>query len=132
MRIIVKFLLVLCLVFYLFFSSRSSTNAVDLTADGNSDCKVDGLDYVLWLNNYGIETNSGKSGGNYSYQQGDKNVDGIDYVIWLNQYGQLCSPTSTPTLTLTPTVTSTPPSSNTFHLKSLMLAITSPHKKKPD
>ena len=58
-----KFLLVLCLVFYLFFSSRSSTNAVDLTADGNSDCKVDGLDYVLWLNNYGIETNSGKSGG---------------------------------------------------------------------
>lgn len=52
--------------------------------DANNDNKVDGLDYVIWLNNYnknvsvpavGDFNNSGK-------------VDGLDYVIWLTNYGK--------------------------------------------
>lgn len=50
--------------------------------DANGDNKVDGLDYVIWLNNYG----QSKSG--YMYGDFDQNgtVDGVDYVIWLNNY----------------------------------------------
>jgi len=51
--------------------------------DANKDGKVDGLDYVVWLNNYNKTVTAGASVGDF-----DKNskVDGLDYVIWLNNY----------------------------------------------
>jgi hypothetical protein len=52
--------------------------------DANGDGKVDGLDYVIWLNNYGTTTTGGASKGDFN---GDTKVDGLDYVIWLNNYG---------------------------------------------
>ena len=50
-------------------------------ADGNG--LVDGLDYVIWLNNYNQQTTGAGRGdfNNSGY------VDGLDYVIWLNNYG---------------------------------------------
>jgi hypothetical protein len=52
--------------------------------DANGDGKVDGLDYVIWLNNYGTTTTDGASKGDFN---NDGKVDGLDYVIWLNNYG---------------------------------------------
>lgn len=51
--------------------------------DANSDNRVDGLDYVIWLNNYGSNV-SGRANGDFN---NDNRVDGLDYVIWLNNYG---------------------------------------------
>ena len=53
--------------------------------DANGDGRVDGLDYVIWLNNYGKPVSGGSSGGDFN---GDGKVDGLDYVIWLNNYGK--------------------------------------------
>lgn len=56
-----------------------------IPGDGNGDRKVDGLDYVIWLNHYqpGIQTNGGATVGDYN---NDGFVDGLDYVLWLNNY----------------------------------------------
>lgn len=51
--------------------------------DANGDGKVDGIDYVIWLNNYGT-SNQGLASGNFN---GDSKVDGVDYVIWLTNFG---------------------------------------------
>lgn len=51
--------------------------------DANSDGKVDGIDYVIWLNHYNQNTSNGASDGDFN---SDGRVDGIDYVIWLNNY----------------------------------------------
>jgi len=51
--------------------------------DANSDGKVDGIDYVIWLNHYGQNVSSSAVGDFNS----DNRVDGIDYVVWLNNYG---------------------------------------------
>ncbi len=52
--------------------------------DANGDGKVDGLDYVIWVDNYGMNSEE------KSVSQGDFNndhkVDGLDYVIWINNY----------------------------------------------
>ena len=62
----------------------TSTPSPDPTAgDANGDGKVDGLDYVIWLNNYGQQTGNGAKDGDFN---GDGKVDGVDYVIWLNNY----------------------------------------------
>ncbi|OGM57381.1 hypothetical protein A3A50_04490 [Candidatus Woesebacteria bacterium RIFCSPLOWO2_01_FULL_38_20] len=53
------------------------------TGDANADSKVDGLDYVIWLNNYGNQV-GGINKGDFNT---DNRVDGLDYVIWLNNYG---------------------------------------------
>jgi hypothetical protein len=54
-----------------------------LPGDANGDGKVNGVDYVIWLNNYG-QTIAGQ------HRKGDFNesgkVDGTDYVVWLNNY----------------------------------------------
>jgi hypothetical protein len=52
--------------------------------DANGDNKVDGVDYVVWLNNYNTQTINGHTDGDFNI---DKGVDGIDYVVWLNNYG---------------------------------------------
>jgi len=50
--------------------------------DADYDGLVDGLDYIIWSNNY---YQSGTwSDGDFS---GDALVDGLDYIIWSNNYG---------------------------------------------
>lgn len=53
--------------------------------DANGDGRVDGIDYVIWLNHYGQNVSGGVSQGDF-----DRNgkVDGIDYVVWLNNFGK--------------------------------------------
>ena len=61
--------------------------------DANLDDCVDGLDYVIWSNNY--------SGGG-TWMRADFNADGItdglDYVVWSNNYQMGCpvTPTAVP------------------------------------
>jgi hypothetical protein len=52
--------------------------------DANGDGRVDGLDYVIWLNNYGRTDATGPTQGDFN---SDSRVDGLDYVVWLNNYG---------------------------------------------
>lgn len=52
--------------------------------DANGDNKVDGLDYVVWLNHFGQSTLLGAAGGDFNRSG---TVDGQDYVVWLNAYG---------------------------------------------
>lgn len=53
-----------------------------IPGDANGDSKVDGLDYVIWLNNY----NTNKTGPSNGDFDNNGRVDGVDYVIWLNHY----------------------------------------------
>ncbi|OGM12066.1 hypothetical protein A2Z22_03150 [Candidatus Woesebacteria bacterium RBG_16_34_12] len=62
----------------------SSPTPILIPGDANSDGKVDGIDYVIWLNHYNSQTSNGQSDGDFNT---DGDVDGIDYVIWLNNYG---------------------------------------------
>ncbi len=52
--------------------------------DGNSDGRVDGLDYVIWVDNYGKLNPNGPADGDFNK---DNKVDGLDYVIWVDNYG---------------------------------------------
>lgn len=65
--------------------------------DANCDKKIDGADYVIWLNHYSQNV--------YGSQHGDFNtdsiVDGKDYIIWLNNYDNAVVPTTTPSHTST-------------------------------
>lgn len=78
-----------------------------LPGDANGDGKVDGLDYVRWLNNYNRTTTAGASAGDFN---GDGEVDGLDYVRWLNNYGRTGGPTTNPTASATSTPTQAPTS----------------------
>ena len=73
-----------------------------LPGDANRDCKVDGIDYVVWVNHY--SPTLVQSGG-YTIGDFDANtkVDGQDFIIWLNNYGRT---TGTPTAGSTSTPTS--------------------------
>ncbi|KKS95570.1 MAG: hypothetical protein UV73_C0016G0016 [Candidatus Gottesmanbacteria bacterium GW2011_GWA2_43_14] len=53
--------------------------------DANGNGKVDGLDYVIWLNNYNKTVTNGASSGDFN---NSGKVDGLDYVIWLNNYNK--------------------------------------------
>ena len=50
--------------------------------DANRDDYVDGLDYVVWSNNY-LQTDVGWEGADFN---GDGIADGLDYVLWSNFY----------------------------------------------
>lgn len=52
--------------------------------DANGDGKIDGIDYVIWLNHYGQSVTS-VAVGDFN---NDGKVDGVDYVIWLNNHGK--------------------------------------------
>jgi subtilisin family serine protease len=60
---------------------------IQLKGDANSDGVVDGIDFTIWLTNYGrvFVTSPGASGGDFN---GDGKVDGIDFTIWLTNYGK--------------------------------------------
>ncbi|GAH27839.1 unnamed protein product, partial [marine sediment metagenome] len=50
--------------------------------DANGDDYVDGLDYVVWSNNY-LQADVGWAGADFN---GDGIADGLDYVMWSNFY----------------------------------------------
>ncbi len=52
--------------------------------DANGDNKVDGIDYIVWLNHYS-QSVSGATNGDFN---NSGIVDGVDYVVWLNNYGK--------------------------------------------
>ena len=54
-----------------------------LQGDANGDGRVDLIDYVIWLNHYGQNTQNGPTDGDFN---SDGRVDLIDYVIWFNNY----------------------------------------------
>jgi len=51
--------------------------------DANGDRKVDGVDYIIWLNHYNQNV-SGQNNGDFNNSGA---VNGEDFVIWLNNYG---------------------------------------------
>jgi len=75
--------------------------AGSVSGDANGDCRVDGIDFNVWLNHYNPTqtVSGGPSVGDFDTSG---KVDGIDFVIWLSHYGQTC-----PTTTNTPTPTGT-------------------------
>jgi len=66
------------------FLDQNHDGVEDKPGDANGDNKIDGIDYVIWLNHFG-QTVTGTSNGDFN---NDSKVDGIDYVIWLNNYGK--------------------------------------------
>jgi len=56
----------------------------DIPGDADRNGKVDGVDYVIWLNHYN-QAVLGPASGDFDYSN---KVDGVDYVIWLNNYGK--------------------------------------------
>jgi phosphatidylinositol-3-phosphatase len=60
-----------------------ATGVLAKPGDFNSDGKVDGLDYVIWLSHYRQNVNGINNGDANS----DGKVDGLDYVIWVTNYG---------------------------------------------
>ncbi|MBU3935869.1 hypothetical protein KJ909_04290, partial [Patescibacteria group bacterium] len=49
----------------------------DLNGDANGDTKVDGVDYVIWLNHYGQTISGGVAVGDFNKSG---KIDGVDYV----------------------------------------------------
>lgn len=96
---------------FLFLATLNVSFGQTIYGDANGDGRVDGIDYVIWLNNYNTQTENGASAGDFNE---DGRVDGVDYVVWLNTYGQTV-PTATPTPTPsipTPTPTTSPQASS--------------------
>ena len=58
-----------------------------LIGDANEDGVVDGLDYVVWSNNYNQA--GGWADADFDYSTF---VDGLDYVVWSNHYGNTMVP----------------------------------------
>jgi hypothetical protein len=57
--------------------------------DATDDGKVDGADYTVWADNYGMTdaplwSAGGWTVGNFTE---DTNVDGADYTVWADEYG---------------------------------------------
>ncbi|MBP7119347.1 hypothetical protein KBA63_04660, partial [Candidatus Woesebacteria bacterium] len=67
------------------FVVTSKTAGAFPVGDANGDYRVDGIDYSIWLQNYGL-TVSGVDKGNFD---GAGKVDGLDYLMWLANYGTI-------------------------------------------
>jgi len=61
----------------------SSPTPTPIQGDANGDRLVDGIDYIIWLNNYNQNTPNGPADGDFN---SSGKVDGVDYVVWLNNY----------------------------------------------
>ena len=94
-----KKLLTLLVALSVLFSLFQPAAVLAAAADANADGTVDGLDYVIWLNNYNQTVSNGTTSGDF-----DANgfVDGLDYVLWLNSYMQPNQPTPVPSVINTP------------------------------
>ena len=108
-RILIINILILALFIpYLVFAGKSAATQVATPGDANNDGRVDGIDYVIWFNNYGQISQGGSSVGDFN---NDTQIDGVDYVIWFNNYGFVVPPSS-PTPSKIPTST---PAPSSFH-----------------
>ena len=54
-----------------------------MLGDANGDGRVDGADYIIWLNHFNQNTSTGFRDGDFD---NSGRVDGADYVIWVNNY----------------------------------------------
>lgn len=86
-------------------SVTPSPTSVYANGDANEDGFVDGIDYTVWLNNYGKNTINLHKEGDFNR---DGKVDGLDYVIFLKYYQPRPTPTTNPIPTLTPVPTCIP------------------------
>ncbi|MEZ6072030.1 MAG: dockerin type I domain-containing protein [Pirellulales bacterium] len=60
-----------------------------IPGDGNGDGKVDGLDYLIWAENFDDNPANDPPGSPYNGDfDGDGKVDGLDYVVWANHFEQ--------------------------------------------
>lgn len=66
------------------FGGTPTATTTSKLGDANNDTKVDGLDYIVWLNNYNLNV-AGPSKGDFN---NSGKVDGQDYIIWLTNYGK--------------------------------------------
>src|SRR3989304_2190788 len=91
----IRFVISFCVIFCLLLNFHLPVFAQSpLPGDGNGDGRVDGLDYVRWLNNFNRNTSAGPTEGDYN---NSGKVDGLDYIVWLNNFGRTqTTPTSTP------------------------------------
>jgi hypothetical protein len=62
----------------------NSTVPTTKLADANNDSKVNGLDYAIWLSNFG-KSLTGANNGDFN---ADNKVNGLDYAIWLGNFGK--------------------------------------------
>lgn len=96
------------------------TGTSGLSGDANNDGKVDGIDFTIWLSNYG-RTNITNNPADFNR---DGKVDGIDFTIWLSNYGKVSvtqTPTNrpnSPTTTSQPSPLPTTPNSNIISINS--------------
>jgi hypothetical protein len=87
------------------FAFANTIHAQTLQGDANGDGKVDGIDFVAWLNHYNQNTANGARDGDFNLSG---KVDGVDFVIWLNNYGRTATPTPSNGPTASNTVTPSP------------------------
>lgn len=117
--------LFIALLTFIFYSSNVSAS---IPGDATGDGVVDGIDYVVWLNNYNKSAANGPTQGDFN---NNGFVDGIDYVVWLNNYGNRA--TTTPSVTIQPStipLTPTPTNSTSIshdQLKTMVLAYKAAH-----
>lgn len=80
-------------IFYILFFIFYLPVLSQTPGDANADGKVDGLDYVIWLNNYNKTVANGVASADFDI---NGKVDGLDYVVWLNNYNSttIVTPTS--------------------------------------
>ena len=57
--------------------------------DANADDRVDGADYTIWADSFGITDAVGPSEGDFN---SDGSVDGADYTIWADNFGAGMAP----------------------------------------
>jgi hypothetical protein len=88
-------------------TGATGTSGGGRPGDANADGKVDGVDFVVWMNHYG-QSVSGVSNGDFNT---DGRVDGVDYVVWFQNYNG--GTTSSPTPTQGNNPTNTPRPTNT-------------------
>lgn len=65
------------------FTLTPTLTLTPVLGDANGDRNVDGLDYVIWITNYGRTTSNGPRDADFN---NDGRVDGIDFTIWLSNY----------------------------------------------
>lgn len=85
------------------------TSGTVFKGDANGDGKVDGIDFVIWMNHYN-QSVSGASNGDFN---NSGKVDGVDYVIWFQSYNDKVLETPTPTEFGNPTDTPRPTNTRT-------------------
>lgn len=73
----------------IFTTAVPTTTPTVKRADANGDNRVNGQDYIIWMNGYGTVTVSPQprppiTSGNFN---NDYAVNGQDYIIWLQEYG---------------------------------------------